>query len=303
MHYPKVLISIVNWMNYWDTIECVELCKNQDYKNIEIVVVDNASKNESIAKINESHRDIKIISSSSNNGFAAGHKKAYDYAKKKGIDVIWLLNPDAKIHQDTLSNLVEAYIKNGMAIYGSITIDKEGNNLSTGNLEKGIRGFKIERNTIITDTNLFQIDYVCGSSFFIPMEIPRKIGFIPTQYFMYVEEVEFSYKAYNNGFLSYYVLDSKIEHEGEKSFEVSNDLQYVKTYYTSRNYLHFTLAIGKYPRRVIRINNGGMRAILKNAWQRNDMFLHYKALGVLHAYLGIMGKRINPDKFLNNLQR
>jgi len=297
MQNPRVLISIVNWMNYWDTIECVSLCKLQKYKNIEIAVIDNASQNNSIVKIKESHPDIVIIKSTSNNGFAAGHKKAYQYAKKKNFDVIWLLNPDARIFEETLVNLVDSYIKNGLAIYGSITVDTNGNNLSTENIPKGISGFKIEAQTI-TDKNLYQTDFVCGSSFFIPMEVTRKIGFISTRYFMYVEEVDYSYKAYKQGIYSYYVLNSQMTHEGEKSFEVSSNLEYIRIYYKIRNYIYFTLIIGKYPRRVIRINNGGMRAILRNAFQREDLKLHYHALGILHAYLGIMGRILNPNNFL-----
>jgi len=298
MQNPKILVSIVNWMNYWDTIECISLCKQQDYKNIEVIVVDNASKNDSISKIKEAHSDIKIISIKSNRGFAAGHKEAYKYAKKNNFDIIWLLNPDARIKNDTITTLVSAYSKNGLAIYGSITVDKNGNDISTVKKTKGIDGFKIETQEG-KDENLLQVDFVSGSSFFIPMEIPRKIGFIPTKYFMYVEEVDFSYNAYQLGIPSYYVLNSKMEHEGAKSFEISNELQYIKTYYSIRNYIHFTLKIGKYSRRVIRINNGGMRAILKNAFQRKDMNLHYHALGVLHAYLGIMGRIINPERFLS----
>jgi len=60
-------------------------CKQADYKNIEVVVVDNASKNESISKIKEADSDIKIY----------------------------------------------AYSKNGLALNGSITVDKNGNDLST----------------------------------------------------------------------------------------------------------------------------------------------------------------------------
>jgi len=293
----KVLVSIVNWMNYWDTIACIDQCKQQEYRDIEIVVVDNASVNESILKISEAHRDITIIKSRSNKGFAAGHKMAYEYAKKHSFDVIWLLNPDVEIYSDTLSTIIDAYKIHGLAIYGSITIDNDGNNKSLCNQSNGIKGFEI---TILPNTNadVYQTDFVSGSSFFIPMEVTDKIGFMSTCYFMYVEEVDYSFKAYKNGILSYYVLHSKIKHEGAKSFEVSPGLQYIKTYYKVRNYIYFTLKTRKYSRRVIRINHGGFRAMLRNALQRKNLELHYNAMGVLHAYFGITGRVLNPNDFL-----
>jgi hypothetical protein len=75
-------------------------------------------------------------------------------------------------------------------------------------------------------------------------------------------------------------------------------LLYLKTYYKVRNYIYFTLKTGKYTRRIIRINHGGFRTMLRNALQRKNLELHYNALGVLHAYFGIMGRVLNPDTFL-----
>ena len=297
MQEPRVLISIVNWMNYWDTIECVSLCKKQAYANIEIVVVDNGSVNESVQKIKNSHPDIKLIETGKNLGFAGGHKKAYHYCKSRNFGAMWLMNPDARIFPDTLVKLVEAYLKYGKNIYGSITIDDKCRNLTIDQMPKGIAGFAIEKKEI-NDEKIFQTDFVSGASFFVPIKVFEKIGFISTKYFMYVEEVDFSYYAYRNNIFSYYVLDSKIMHEGEKSFEISEQLKWLKTYYSIRNYIYFTLKIKKYPRRVIRINNGGMRAIIKNCLQKTDMKKRYHAIGVLHAYLGIMGRYFNPQRFL-----
>jgi len=49
--WPKVAIIILNWNSWHDTIECLESIQKVDYLNLEVIVVDNASKDESVEKI------------------------------------------------------------------------------------------------------------------------------------------------------------------------------------------------------------------------------------------------------------
>jgi len=49
--WPKVAIIILNWNSFEDTIDCLDSIDGLDYDNIEIIIVDNASKDESVEKI------------------------------------------------------------------------------------------------------------------------------------------------------------------------------------------------------------------------------------------------------------
>jgi GT2 family glycosyltransferase len=61
--FPKVSIIILNWNGWKDTIECLESLYQIDYPSYDIIVVDNASKDESIQKIKEyANGDIKVKS-------------------------------------------------------------------------------------------------------------------------------------------------------------------------------------------------------------------------------------------------
>lgn len=51
--FPKVSIIILNWNGWKDTIECLESLSQIDYPNYDVIIVDNASKDESIKKIKE----------------------------------------------------------------------------------------------------------------------------------------------------------------------------------------------------------------------------------------------------------
>lgn len=48
MNQPKVYIVILNYMNWWDTLECLEAVLRLDYENYQIIVLDNNSPNNSI---------------------------------------------------------------------------------------------------------------------------------------------------------------------------------------------------------------------------------------------------------------
>lgn len=59
--FPKVYIIIVNWNGWKDTIECLESVYNNNYKNYQVVIVDNKSQNDSIYKIKQwANTDLKV---------------------------------------------------------------------------------------------------------------------------------------------------------------------------------------------------------------------------------------------------
>lgn len=62
MHYPHVSIIIINWNGWKDTIECLESVFQIDYPNFNVIVVDNASEDDSLDKIREycsGHLEVK----------------------------------------------------------------------------------------------------------------------------------------------------------------------------------------------------------------------------------------------------
>jgi len=64
MDYPKVTIIILNWNGWEDTIECLESLLQIDYPNFNIILVDNASEDDSLIKIRKyCYGELKVESS------------------------------------------------------------------------------------------------------------------------------------------------------------------------------------------------------------------------------------------------
>ena len=103
---PSVLIVVLNWMKYEDTINCVISLQQLEYSNFTIFVVDNASENESFQVLKEEFPTEIVVQSNENNGYAAGNKIGSDYALAHGFDLVWILNNDCVVRKESLFTLI-----------------------------------------------------------------------------------------------------------------------------------------------------------------------------------------------------
>ncbi|SEI54099.1 Glycosyltransferase, GT2 family [Alkalibacterium gilvum] len=94
----KIGIVILNYLNWEDTIECVESLLKQTHDQLEIVVVDNHSCNESTNILYEkygSQKKFHLIETDTNVGFAKGNNTGIEYCKKVlNINNIYVTNND-----------------------------------------------------------------------------------------------------------------------------------------------------------------------------------------------------------------
>ena len=129
----KFTFVILHYLTYEDTKECIDsIISNVDYKEYDIVVVDNGSPNNSGAMLEQTFKEsskVFIIKSKENLGFAKGNNLGYRYAKVKlNSDFIILINNDTIIEQKNfLNDLLEKYDDNGFHILGpDIVSTKDG---------------------------------------------------------------------------------------------------------------------------------------------------------------------------------
>jgi GT2 family glycosyltransferase len=111
----KITFVILHYLTYEDTKECINsILDNIDYENYSIIVVDNASPNDSIKLIKSEYCNnfkIHVIENKKNLGFAKGNNIGYKYAKDKlKSDFIILINNDMILNQkDFVDKIIEEY--------------------------------------------------------------------------------------------------------------------------------------------------------------------------------------------------
>ena len=314
---PRVLISILNWNQYHYTLKCIQSLSTLDYKNYEILVIDNHSENDSVEQIGEKYPQIKIIALESNLGFAHGHSKGADYAAQNGFDLIWLLNPDLFVHPNALNALVDAYSKYPKAIYGSVTVnnfkdlivDFGGGHEMTNEKESSIYNFYENKKVSEIKNTIREISSVEGSSMMIPLKVIKEVGFMDIRFFMYGEETDYCYHIRKSGIKSLMVANSFVVHEGATTFSLSGNLEYIRQYYRTRNFLLFSMRYKNLTKIQMINKKGGPLAFIKFylkwlVFSRDKKKQHYgnyvENLAIVHAILGIMGKTLSPENFIHD---
>lgn len=84
---PKVGIVILNWNRADDTIACVSSLQRMTYSNYEVVLVDNASRGDSVERLRAAFPDTHLIANTENLGFAQGNNVGIAYLLERDCDV------------------------------------------------------------------------------------------------------------------------------------------------------------------------------------------------------------------------
>lgn len=312
---PSVLIIVLNWMKYEDTIACVKSLQKLTYSNFTICIVDNGSLNESAQVLQESFPYELFIQSPINNGYAAGNKLGVDYALAHNFDAVWILNNDCTVRPDSLTELVAAYGRHGNALYSNLTLMSENPDIihyaGTYQMDEELQPDKYPTYDKWKGKQLDEVSNllvekparIYGHSMLIPIDIIRKYDFMDTKYFLFCEETDYTRSLYELGVESYFVPKAIITHVSTSTFKLSPEMKYVGMYYGTRNKVYFDkkFKLCDYTN-LVQLKGGVWNLckffivqILKQTPKDAD---YYTNLGLLHGLLGIRGKVVKPEKFL-----
>ncbi len=234
-------VVIVNYQTFELTKNTINSILDYDYSfNLEIFVVDNASGDDSLARLQDYFKDkVKFIPSKENNGFAAGNNQALRSADGK---YQLLLNSDTVVWENTLENIY-TYMENhsNVGACGCQVL------LENGELDKACkRSFPNVKNsffrlfhiptkskndnynlTNLDDNGIYEIDCLTGAFMFIRKQALDEVGLLDETFFMYGEDIDLCYRIKNGGWKIIYYGESKITHlKGASSKKQKSKLIY-----------------------------------------------------------------------------
>ena len=153
VEHPLVSIIILNYNAGKLLEECINSICQSNYKNYEIIVVDNNSKVQSHVECKEKFPSINLIENEKNLGYCEGNNVGIRSSKGKFVII---LNPDTIVDPNWIDELLLGYQKFGDGIYQPkfLTIDNESIIQSTGNMIQ-LFGFGYSRNKGDKDKNQF----------------------------------------------------------------------------------------------------------------------------------------------------
>ena len=234
-------VVIVNYRTFELTKNTVNSILQYSHPfSCEIIVVDNASGDDSLAKLQDYFKDkVKFIQSSQNNGFAAGNNLAL---RKVTSDYVLLLNSDTVVWQDTLENIYDYMQKHSDVGACGCRV-----RLENGELDKACkRTFPNVKNsffrlfhiptkskddnynlTDLPDDEIYEIDCLTGAFMFIRKEALDEVGLLDETFFMYGEDIDLCYRIKKAGWKIVYFGKSSITHlKGASSKKQKNKLIY-----------------------------------------------------------------------------
>lgn len=126
----RTAVVILNYMNYQETIICIESVLLQKNSSFRIVVVDNGSTNESFQILTEKYcnnRLVHVIRAKKNYGFAKGNNIGIRYAKKRfQADFVLLINSDTVMQDENYIDTLLLHNEKNVGVIGSEIVLRNG---------------------------------------------------------------------------------------------------------------------------------------------------------------------------------
>lgn len=245
-----VIVIIVNY----NSSEVITKCLNSVFEqtnnlNFSVVLVDNASTDNSSAIIKKSFPQVNLIQNNENLGFGKANNQVFNLYKAK---YYFLLNPDTELINNAIKILFDFMEEKisvacvGAGLYNTdMTLQHSYGNFPTVKkiffefgLSKVFKNYfnnNLSEKVIYNQKEAGEVPYVTGASLMIRSEVLNKTGVFDPDFFLYYEETELQYRIRKNGYKICVQPEAKIYHQENYSINKMNSYQRVKTIESSRS--------------------------------------------------------------------
>ena len=238
---PLVSIITIKYNESGVTLEMLRSLSNLSYKNVEIIVIDNASPNDDPDVIKTEFPEVNLIKSPKNLGFAGGNNLGVKVAK--GTYFLFI-NNDTIVPKNCIEPLVETLQNDAQIGMVSPKIKFHWNptliqyagytpmnhwtirNNSIGYHQKDDGNFDVAGETAS----------IHGAAMMVPRKVVEDVGMMTEIYFLYYEEHDWAEMIKRSGYKIYYQPKSYILHKESLS---TGKFSPLKTYYIARNRIVF----------------------------------------------------------------
>lgn len=238
---PLVSIVTINYNNVKVTIDLLISIEECNYKNLQVILVDNGSDEDPSEIISNKFPKVEVIRSDSNLGFSSGNNLGSKQAKG---DFIFFVNNDTLFAENIIEELIRPFFTiSKLAIVSPKVIYYNSPNIIQYAGSSEISSYtgrnKVLGQGQVDNDQLFKSGFTFfahGAAMIVRKDVLDKIGGFPDIFFLYYEEMDYSYKIRKAGFNIFYNNSAVIYHR--VSYTVGEDSP-LKTYYMTRNRILF----------------------------------------------------------------
>jgi GT2 family glycosyltransferase len=250
---PLISVIIPNWNGAHHLPICLEALRRQTHPHFEVIVVDNGSRDGSLALLEQDYPEVKVVALAQNLGFAGGVNAGIRQAEG---EIIALLNNDTEADPHWLMALHQALAANpqaGMVASKVLLFDRRNIFHSAGDFY-GVDGRPGNRGVWQVDEgqydNLTEVFGACGAAAAYRRSLLDEIGLFDEDLGSYCEDVDLAWRAQLAGFRCVFAPKAVVYHRLSATGGGP-----IASYYTGRNFIY--IIIKDYP-----------AALLKRHWPK-----------------------------------
>ncbi len=212
--YPLVSIIVLNYNAGKLLQNCVESIFSSNYKNFEVIIVDNCSTDNSHNECKKRFDKIRLIKNSQNLGYCEGNNVGIRNASG---EYLLILNPDTIVEPNLIEKFLEASDKIGEGLFQGKNVAMNDDTVlrSTGNWIN-LFGFGFSRDKGTKESGNFskieEINYASGTCLFTQTKTMKKIGLFDSFLFLYHDDLDLGWRASCLNIKSFFVPTIKIRH-------------------------------------------------------------------------------------------
>jgi GT2 family glycosyltransferase len=243
---PKVFILILHWQKYEVTRNCLASFRTLEYSHYQIIVLDNASTNDSAHRLEKEFPECLFIFNAENNGYGAGMNPGIRYALAHGGEYIFLLNNDVIVYQPEFLRLLVRFMESHpqVGIAGPKLLFADGRYQKSDNRFFLAMALIIWWPSILTriaqnrgwirsrENETFRVRWLNAVALLFKRQVFEDIGLMDERFFLGAEDIDLSLRAQQKGWETWYYPKAKLTHLSFTSHEntgIAYDEFYAKT--------------------------------------------------------------------------
>jgi GT2 family glycosyltransferase len=243
-------IIIVNWNAGSQLVDVLSSLVSFHHDLVgSVIVVDNGSTDDSLTLVERSIKEppfnLKFIHNVDNRGFGAACNQGVELVDS---EYLLFLNPDARVYEDTLAkafNYMQSPENSSVGICGVQLIDEEGHisrSCTRFPSAIGLVAHAVGLDRFFPRTGHFMgewdhaqtriVDHLIGAFFLVRRELFVSLNGFDERFFVYLEDLDFSYRAKQAGWSSVYLASAQAFHAGGGT---SNQVKAKRLFYSLRS--------------------------------------------------------------------
>ena len=202
MEWPTISVVVLNFNGKQHLEECFKSLVALDYPadKCELMLVDNASADESVAFVRANFPTVRIVQNEDNLGFAAGNNRG---AQAAHGDYVVFLNNDTRVDGQWLKELVTPCLEDSEVVCtASKMLAWDGSKVDFVSSAMNFHGFAFQPDYGARDVfdQSHPLLFACGGAMLIRRNVFLDLGGFDEDYFIYFEDVDLGWRVWLAGY-------------------------------------------------------------------------------------------------------